>query len=220
MKRHKFAVLVLSAGVGFMPAVAGTLNLSTGQDSNGNIISSGGVTDANWAVTQDATFDPTGTTQTVFPNNADWFGGWVADSAASDWIGRNASVTDNGPAPYTFSFTFDLADTIGAAISGGWTIDDQGILLLNGNTIGTLGGGSWGALTNFSDNTQSDFNAGVNTLAITLTSDDRFLEGVNLAGSLTGDIGSANTPEPATGLLPIAGAGLAALIYRTKRLRV
>lgn len=201
--------LIVGITLAALPTFADTLNLSTGQDSSGNIISSGGVTDANWTSTVDATYDPTGATQTVFPNNADWYGGWTPNTASSDWIARNPNVTDNGPAPYSFFFTFDLADTTGASVSGSWTIDDQGTLTLNGTQIGSLGNGNWGGLTAFSDSTASDFMAGLNTLEITMTSDDDYLEGVDLTGTLNGDIAAA--PEPATWLLMAGGLGLGAI---------
>jgi hypothetical protein len=204
--------LIVAATPTAVPTFADTVNLSTGQNSSGNIISSGGVIDANWTATVDATFDPSGTAQTVFPNNADWYGGWVPNntsSTGSDWIARNANVADNGPAPYSFFFTFDLADTTGASISGGWAIDDQGTLDLNGHQVSSLGSGAWGGLTAFSDSNASDFVTGLNTLEITITADDRFLEGVDLNGTLTGDVGAA--PEPGTWLLMAGGLGLGAI---------
>jgi hypothetical protein len=205
-----FIAVTLFATGAAQSGFGGSLNLSTGQDGSGGVWSTGGMTDAYWTATTDPTFDPSGAAQTVFPGDADWFGGWVPDNpvpGGSDWIGRNASVSDNGPAPYSFNYTFDLADTTGASISGGWAIDDQGTLALNGNVIGSLSPGAWGALTAFSDSNASDFNVGLNTLTITITEDDRFLEGVNLNGTLTGDLASG-TPEPSSWFLLASALGV------------
>jgi len=165
-----------------------------------NLISSGGVTDAHWTSTTDVTYDPTGIAQTVFSNDADWFGGWVANGPSSDWIARNAGVTNNGPAPYSFSTTFDLTgyDLSTIALSGFWTIDDQGTLNLNGNQISSLGDGNWGSLASFTAH-NSDFVAGLNTLSITITADDEFLEGVRLQGDVTGSASGVPLPAAESG---------------------
>ena len=47
---------------------------------------------------------------------------------------------------------------------------------------------------------------GVNTITITMTSDDNFLEGVRLDGTVSGDLGGGTTPEPSSFLL--LGTGL------------
>ena len=195
---------------------AGSLNLSTGQDSSGNI-QAGGFADANWTVDPPGCTDPTcGTPVTAYttdPSFADWYGGWLADNSSSDWITRNPNITNNGPADYTFYYSFDLADTTGALISGAWAIDDAGSLILNGNTISALGSGNWGSLSSFSDSNAGDFVAGGNTLEIEITSSDQFLEAVNLTGTLTGDLAGSSTPEPSTSLLLIGGLGFAAILY-------
>jgi hypothetical protein len=196
---------------------ADSVNLSTGLDSSGNVISSGGVNVANWTVTTDPTFSPTGIPQTVFPNNADWFGGWISNSASSDWIARNANVTNNGPAPYSFFFTFTLTsgELSSAAMSGSWTIDDEGTLNLNGTQISSLGDGNWGSLTAFSVPAgSSDFQVGLNTLSMTITADDQFLEGVNLQGSLTF---TASVPEPSTMVMGATALMMGAVLVWRRR---
>jgi hypothetical protein len=200
---------LLIAAVGAPKSWAQGVNLATGLDSAGNLITTGGVNDANWTVTPDPVFSPTGIPQTVFPGDGDsGFPSWIANGPNSDWISRSAANSDNGPAPYTFTRTFNLtaSQIATASISGAWTIDDTGTLALNGNTLATLPVGSWGSLWSFNVPVGSpDFVVGTNSLTMTITDNDRFLEGARLEGFLI--------PEPsslvmgATALL-IVGAGL------------
>jgi hypothetical protein len=211
-------VLLLAAAT--QVARADVVNLATGLDAGNNLISTGGVTDAHWTATVDPTYDPTGTAQTVYPNNADWgSGGWLGNGPNSDWIARNANVTNNGPAPYMFTRTFDLTgfNPATASITGSWAIDDAGTLSLNGHVLATLGSGAWGALTPFSVSGGSgDFLPGLNTLTITITSDDQFLEGVRLEGALTRSALSA-VAEPSPLALGALGALAAGAFCRWKR---
>ncbi len=165
-----------------MPA---TINLATGLDASNNLISTNGTADNNWTVDEPA--GGTGAAEAVTAAGADWYGGWVADGPNSDWIARNANVSNNGPAPYTFYRTFDLTgyNLADVSIAGAWTVDDGGTLYLNGHAIASLNSGSWGSLNDFAIPAGSPFlNAGLNTLSITITQSDENFEGVNLEGSV------------------------------------
>jgi hypothetical protein len=184
------------------PAMAGPINVSTGLDSSGNVISTGGVIDANWTVTTDSVFDPTGTAQTVFPGDADgpfFHGGWINNNHFSNWIARDANTSDNGPAPYTFTRTFDVTSfkLSTVKLSGFWTLDDAGTLSLNGNTISTLGVGSWTSLNSFTA-PNSDFVPGLNTLTMTITASDQLFEGVRLQGFVSGSPAAVAEPTSLT----------------------
>ena len=199
------AVVLAVASVAF----AGSLNVSTGLDASYNLITTDGGFDAHWLVEQaNSSYTPA---QVVMSQDADWFGGWLPDGPNSNWIARNAFNCCNGPAPYTFYTTFDVADPANASISGSWTIDDGGILTLNGQTIDSLGSGNWGSLHPFSASGSSWFVTGVNKLAITITSDDDFLEGVRLEGTV---LGTSTTPEPSTLLMLFSGFGGLAVVRR------
>jgi streptogramin lyase len=192
-------------------ALLASVNLATGLDASNALIGSGGMNVADWTVTMDPTFSPTGIPQTVIPNNADWGNEWLGNGPNSDWIARNANVTDNGPAPYRFSRTFSLtADELStAAISGAWTIDDAGTVTLNGSLISSLGAGSWGGLTAFSvPQGSSAFVAGMNTLTITMTSNDRGIDAVRLEGTLSFTATAPITEYPITVGNPAMGNSL------------
>lgn len=196
----KTAVIGLCAAGLAVPAAAATVNLATGLDASNTLISSGGQSDAHWTVSEQT--GGTGAAQTVFPNNADWFGGWASNGPNSDWITRNANVNNNGPAPYTFTRTFDLTglDPSTASITGSWAIDDMGTLDLNGHPISVLLAGAWGGLTVFAVPMGSPFfNSGLNSLNITITLDDQNLEGVRLEGTLSANPSTATvTPLPSS----------------------
>jgi len=209
------AALVLLGAAG---ASAGAIVVSTGLDGSGNLQSAGNSVDANWTYV-DANFSPTsGNTYVVASNNTDWFGGWLANGPNSDWISPDPDVSGYGTYPYSFSTTFGLSDydLSTVSLSGAWAIDDQGSLFLNGNLISSIGDGNWGSLTAFSVPVNSpDFNQGLNTLTITMTWTDDYLEGVRLEGSVTGDVQS--TPEPGSWALAGLGALAIGAIGRRRR---
>ncbi|MGD0828983.1 MAG: PEP-CTERM sorting domain-containing protein [Desulfobaccales bacterium] len=141
----------------------------------------------------------------------------MANGPDSNWIGITANKTNNGPAPYSFQYTFNLSSFVlsTVSLSGSWTIDDEGTLSVNDHVISTLGNGNWVSLDNFSLAAGSGLlNQGLNTLDINMTSDDQYLEGGRLEGSITG----TQVPEPCTMLLLGSGlAGLAGFRSRFKR---
>ena len=149
----------------------------------------------------------TTTATEVTPSDADWFGGWVANSASSVWVAYDPNnAYDNGLGNYSTTFTLTSLNLSEATISGSWTLDDGGSLFLNGHDIGDLSG-AWGSLNPFSVAAgSSDFVSGTNTLSIDITSSDVYLEGVNLQGSLT--FVSSTVPEPSTFIPLVAGLGL------------
>ena len=158
----------------------------------------------------------TGIASIVTPSDADWYGGWIANSSSSSWIAYNpTNCCDNGLGDYSTTFVLTSANRSSAALSGSWTLDDSGELLINGHVIGTLGNGSWGSLQPFAV-PKSDFVVGTNTLAIQITDTDNYLEGVNLKGTLT--TSATTVPEPAT--ITLLGPALVSLgLWRRRWLK-
>lgn len=217
-RRACLAVAALGlVGLALTPTYASTVTLAaTGLDASNSLILTGGQSDAHWTV------DPAGggtpvAAQTVYPGNADWYGGWAANGPNSTWIARNANVSNNGAAPYSFYLDFSTAslDPSTLTMSGAWTIDDAGTISLNGHVLDTLGGGNWGSLHTLTNVGAGDFISGSNTLAITMTSDDNYLEGVRFEGSISGTQLSA-TPEPSGMILLLGGLSLLGLFYRSR----
>jgi hypothetical protein len=176
-------------------------NVATGLDSSGNLITADPTADANWTSPSAAAALP------VFPNDADWYGGWLGNGPNSDWIARDDNTAANGTGTYTRLFNLAGFNVSTAAISGFWAIDDSGHVALNGKTIASLPAGAWGALTAFSDSNSADFLPGVNTLTITIDASDNFLEAVRMEGSVTAQAGSP-VPEPSSLALFWLGACL------------
>ncbi len=221
----KIALFAFVAALSSWTAYGSSINVSTGLDASNTLITTGGTSDAHWTVQEaDGT---TGAAQVVTPSNADWWNapgsGWLANGPNSDWIARDANNAFNGLGPYTFTTTFDLtgANLATEALTGSWAVDDSGVLALNGNTIATLTRapgmypGYWTSLTPFSASGASMFVNGINTLTITLTTDNGW-DGVRLEGS----VGTASAvPEPATWmLLGIGAAGLMLFAGLRKRI--
>jgi hypothetical protein len=193
----------------FAQGTVGTMNLSTGLDSSGNLITTGGVGDAHWTV-QEAD-GSTGAAQTVFPNNADWYSGWPANGPTSIWLARNANSAGQGAAPYAFTRTFDLTgyNLSTVWLVGAWNIDDTGTLALNGHVFDTQSDPfNSGRFPTFAVSGASGFfNQGLNTLTITITASDQVNDAVRFDAILYGDLGTSNGLVAVVDSSVTAGAG-------------
>ncbi len=191
-----------------------TINLATGQDASGNIQTDGTLPDANWQISN-GTYWWNGTTDvaggsgnawTVAPGQSDWYGGWFGNGPNSSWICSDPNANNNGNliATYTFNLT---ADQVASATFAGWqaAIDDQGTVVLNGNTVASIGDGAWGSFTGINvTGLQSDLVVGTNTLVLNDFSDFTYE-----AERFEGTIIVNSTPEPfAPALLGATGLGL------------
>jgi len=190
------------------PARADSVNLSTGLDASDTVILTGNTLDAHWTVDQPA--GGIASAKVVAPGNVGGaFGPWAPNGPNSSWITIDPNSFGNGSViPYSYYRTFNLtaADLLTASITGTWGIDDGGEVRLNGNLVSSSAN-DYSATTPFSVPTGSSFFvAGANTLTITMTNSDNFLEAVRLEASLN-DV-SAAAPIPATAVCGGALLGL------------
>lgn len=202
-------ILILAFFVVFAPAVV-RADAVPGANNTGANSQTCGASDSSWSV---STTD--GPALVLSSSCANFFPSWAPDTSTSAWIG--ATTTNPTPAtPYTFTETFSLAglNPSTANISGTWFIDDDGTLNINGTQIGS-GVDTFVSGLPFTI-PDSDLNAGMNTISMTITSDNLNDDGVRLI--FTNAIASPTTTtvsEPSSlALLGLGGLALAALLRK------
>jgi hypothetical protein len=134
---------------------------NTGVADNGSLLSSG-ATDSHYVLLNTSPVSPNASV--LFPIQ---IGGYVANSATSEWLGPNLNPLGVIMSPdgfYTYRTTFNLScDPSTAAISGAWSTDNEAEIFLNGSPTGvTTGPGDFRAFRPFV--LTSGFISGVNTL--------------------------------------------------------
>lgn len=204
--------LVVLASI-LLPGLASaqySLNLATGLDASGNVQTAGGLPDANWTITGTAVPFNTPVAYTVDPSDPDWYPGWFANGPDSSWICGNPYSTANGYLVATRTFNLTATEAATAQFQNlEWSIDDEGVLLLNGNQLSFIGDGNWGSFTPVTVSSNY-FVAGTNTLTMMMTWSDVYLEAERLQGTIVA------TPEPSS----FAGVGaclLGLLAVRRRR---
>jgi hypothetical protein len=219
-------------GTGFTSATCTTEanTTGTGVDFNWKLESAPPVTDCS---NTPCTAPPAGGSSAPVSTVGDFPGAWVADNSTSEWISPRTNETgnsdpDSAVTPYVYTETFIIPATINAStvvITGGWSVDNYGSILVNGNAVtlgqsGALGSGTTGAfgiVTPFtldgsgtgSANAPS-LHVGSNTLTFDVFNNANGtpdVTGVNI--EITSALGQASAPEPAS--IAIMGLGLAAL---------
>ncbi len=217
-------------GTGFTNSTCATQvspSLTNGIDGNWTLESAPPVGDCTAGHT--CTAPPTTPTGAAVTTTGDFPVQWVADDSTSEWISPRNNETgnsdpDSAVTPYVYTETFVIPATVLAGtvvITGDWSVDNYGSILVNGNavTLGTSGAlgsgttGAFGILTPFeldgsavgSENAPS-LHVGSNTLTFDVfnnTSGTPDVTGLNVV--ITGASGNASAPEPAAIALMILG---------------
>jgi hypothetical protein len=178
------------------------INVSTGFNASGQLITTNNTADANWVVyTTGITSTPSegtfgspasGTAQpllTVGPGNADWYGYWVANGPSSDWVAINPNSA-SGNSYGLYYTTFNIAGSVPAnlCLVGAMGVDDNGLLAINGTAItGNVyfwSSGGYSSLYPLNIPISSDLVVGQNVLALGWGSVDNSADGFRLKATI------------------------------------
>ena len=177
---------------------------ATGVDDSGIQLAGGG-NDPHY------TTDSTGEAAVVLSSSNYW-SQWPSSSSGGKWINFADSWYTYG-SNIAFSTTFDLTgmDPLTAVLSGSWTCDNGGTILLNGASTGiTLGYADYSSLFGFT--ISSGFKEGVNTLTFVVSSMD------SADGLLVSQISGTASPVPEPGTLALLGAaGLGLAVFARRK---
>jgi len=122
------------------------LNVSTGLNASGNLITTGSTPDAHWTVVptastpSESTFSAAGTPQALLvsaPGQTGFYSQWPANGPTSSWVAINpTSVTGNTFGVYSTTFTIPGGSVPpNLCLVGQMGVDDNGLLGLNGVAI-------------------------------------------------------------------------------------
>ncbi|HZV35755.1 MAG TPA: hypothetical protein VFB72_14365, partial [Verrucomicrobiae bacterium] len=142
---------------------------NTGVGTNGALLASNTV-DPHWKLIQSA--DPSFPgPNAIVVDDAPPIPPWITNGPASKWLAPQANQAGgNQPGNYTYRITFDLTglEKSTAVVSGHWTSDNTGKIVLNGTATAAVSDGNFAALTN-AFTFLSGFVSGTNTLDFVVT---------------------------------------------------
>ncbi|MFZ1084781.1 MAG: Ig-like domain-containing protein [Terracidiphilus sp.] len=181
------------------------INVSTGFNASGQLITTNNTADAHWSVyplssePSETTFAPpaTGTPQallTVGTGDAGFYSGWPVNGPKSDWININPnSTTGNTYGLYYTTFNISGSVPNNLCLVGAMGIDDNGLLAINGTAIT----GNINAIYSMTPLNVAIpagvLNVGQNTLALGWGSTDNYDEAFRLQGVIE-TCGASETP--------------------------
>jgi hypothetical protein len=213
--------VVSFAGSTFQTATSiAPINVSTGFNASGQLITAGNTADANWVYDPFAgtpsqnTFGPLGGPAqpllTVFSGETGWYSGWVANGPNSDWITINPnSTTGNTYGLYYTTFNISGSVPSNLCLVGAMGVDDNGLLAINGHAIMGNISAIYG-LYSLNIPISSYLMTGTNTLSLGWGSTDNSYEAFRLqatiqtcGASLTGGL-SLSSATPSNGASGVA----------------
>jgi hypothetical protein len=118
----------------------------------------------------------------VAPDDADWYGGWVANGPNSSWVAIDPTKPSGNAAGFYFT-TFTMPNPLPSAqicIVGSFAHDDNGLLAVNGTPIMGDQGTNGGSPAQLNINITSELLPGTNYLNFAFGSTDNTLEGLRL----------------------------------------
>ena len=208
------ATIALTVPLGSSRAAVITDLFNTGVNDLGVALAapdgtSNGTPDTHYQVISSTIGIPTGVDAVTFKHPS-----YVPNSPTSSWISNSADGNPgNGTVTLQTTFTLSGVDTVGAAISGFWGVDNIGEIFLNGNDTGIglpYGFDAFENLHPFSITNSDWFKVGTNVLTFVVTD-----TGPPLA--LRVDDLASGVPEASTWAMMILGfCGVGFMAYRRK----
>ena len=220
MSLRKMMFVGILAGAGALSASPITVH-NTGVNAS-DVLQPIGSTTSYWTLVSEpgTAIEPLGGNPFRYYNIA-----YFADDAVSGWVSPTASGNAGVGGFYTYQMSFDLTgfDPATAAISGIFGVDNDGAILLNGNTVASVGNADFATPKLFTMNT--GFVSGLNTISIRMdNAGDPSAFRVEFSSATANTTFQplvftevASVPEPGTGVL--LTAGLAAILFFGNRIR-
>src|ERR1700720_4415220 len=199
-KSSTISLLALWATLALVtPGHASNMLWSTGVDDNSQLLP-GGSFDSHYTIIPEA--NPGAAHAAVVMSTSNYWPNWVT-SNTGQWLYNSDSSDDGSRGWYDFITTFTLSgNPSSASISGKWTCDNYGSILLNGADTGnSLANDSYFNLYNFQIN--SGFQAGTNVLEFRVYFPDGY------DGLLVSSIALTSVPEPTAASIILLGAAAA-----------
>ncbi len=200
-------------------ASSAVINVSTGLNAAGNLITTGNTPDGHWVVYKTGiSSTPSETTYgspslgsaqpllTVASGEAGFYSGWPADGPTSGWVNINPN-SNQGNTFGLYYTTFNISGAVPSnlCLTGQYSIADNGELALNGTAI-TATIGAQTTLNPISIAVSSYLVTGQNVLALGWGSNDNNYEGLRL-GAVIETCGASYTGSlTLTGSTPASGA--------------